>query len=242
MTDRPITRIVTAEQALGIVRGPIVGADQRTLVDAQPPEMPPGPPLHALPIPCTAAGPRTVLDGVPPSLVQHTAQALYGTHTPPGDAQRLRPDQATMFDGVPAAIAPPPATRAPTHPTLVTVHSALGHPVRDARILAPNQVTEGNGVPAPVHDEPPTLRLSARPPAPPSAPLATVRHPSAPPTMPRARAILFVVLACAGSALVTGGLVHALHDRQHRAATVPAAPAAQPPPEPTRDAVLRSRR
>jgi hypothetical protein len=171
MTDRPITRIVTAEQALGIRRAPIVGPDQRTLLDAP----------------------------------------------------------------APAPIAPPSATTlAPNQPTLVTVHSALGYPPRDARILAPNQTTMVNGVPAPVHDEPPTQRLSARPSAPAAAP-----HPSAPPTMPRARAILFVALACVGSALVAGGLVHALHDRQHRAAT---APTAQPPPEPARGAVLRSRR
>jgi hypothetical protein len=115
MTDRPITRIISAEQALGICRAPIVGPDQRTLLDAQPPAMP-AQPLPALPVPCSAA--------VPPALMQHTAEARYGTHTPQSDAHRLRPDQATMLDGVPASImpAPPAATLASTQPTLVPVH------------------------------------------------------------------------------------------------------------------------
>jgi hypothetical protein len=174
MTDRPITRIVTAEQALGICRAPIVGPDQRTLLDAPAPFAPIGAP-----------------------------------------------------------------TRPPTQPTLVTVHSALGYPPRDARILAPDQATMVNGIPAVIRDEPATLRLTSRPDMP--RPAAVIAVPLPPPAamMRRGQAIAFVVLACVGSALVAGGVVHLLHDRQQR---TPAASTHPPPTQPPSDAVLHPRR
>jgi hypothetical protein len=239
MTDRPITRIISAEQALGICRAPIVGPDQRTLLDARPPEAPAAPSPQAVPVPCSAAGPRTFVEGVPPSLVQHTAQALYGTNTPHGDARRLRPDQATMLDGVPAPIAPasPTVAQPPPPPSLVAVHSALGHPVREARLLAPNQPTSVTGIPAPIVDDIPTVRLVSQP--------AAARQPAAvslpPPAamVRRGHAVAFVVLVSIGAALLTAGIVRALYERPHPA---PATPATQSPSAPARDAVLHPRR
>lgn len=169
MTDRPITRIVTAEQALGICKAPVVGPDQRTLLDA--------------PAPFTS------------------------TDAPTGP---------------------------PHQPTLVTVHSALGFPPRDARILAPDQTTMVNGVPAPIRDEPATLRLTSSPRTPHLAALVALPPP---PAIRRGQAIAFVALACVGSALVAGGVVHLIH--QQRATAAPTQPS---PTEPPTDAVLRARR
>jgi hypothetical protein len=176
MTDRPITRIVTAEQALGICRAPIVGPNQRTLLDA--------------PAPVPDRGPSAA------------------------------------------------RTLAPNQPTLVAVHSALGYSPRDARILAPDQTTMVNGIPAVIRDEPATLRLTSRPDMP--RPAAVIAVPLPPPAamLRRGQAIAFVAVACIGSALVAGGVVHLLHDRQQRATAAPT----QPPPEPPIDAVLHPRR
>jgi hypothetical protein len=176
MTDRPITRIVSAEQALRICRAPFVCPDQRTLLDA--------------PAPVPDRGP-----GAAPTL-------------------------------------------APNQPTLIRVHSALGHPVREARILPPNQPTFVNGVPAAIVDDIPTVRVVSQPTAPQPAALLAVSLPPPPAMVCRGHAVAFVVLVALGAALLTGGIVAALYERPRPAPTTPA----QPPSEPDRDAVLHPRR
>jgi hypothetical protein len=164
MTDRPITRIVSPEQALGIVRNArVVGPHQATLLDAPAPTLP------------------------------------------------------------------------PNQPTLVTVHSALRHPVTEARPLPPSQPSIVTGVPRAILDDVPTVRIG-QPAAQPAPTAAVVALPPPAAMIRRRQAIAVVVAASLGAALVTFGIVTALYERP------PAAnPAPQPTTEPARDAVLQPR-
>jgi hypothetical protein len=159
MSERPVTRVIAGS----------IGPNQRTVLDVRASQRP-APPVHTMPPPAIARGPapdqNTLIDGVPLSLVQHTARALYGTAS---------------------------ATR-------------------DARVLAPDHITMVDGVPAPVVRESPSLRM---PPVPQAAPSPAPRTTSPRPTVwvSRRQAIALAVVASLASALLAGGIVHALHER-----------------------------